>query len=327
MNSYEVVLRNKYFLRELVENIALEDSIDEIAYRAIIRLIATDELAKIGIGPGDAMRISGIPFGGNSMVYLLHPGVIWECNSTLENNVKDIDITVYDKTIYLQKSEDEYLFEAGMTATKIIQNLCDDWKIPIYSIPDTGVALAKEVFRAQSIYSMIKKVLNETAQKGGRLFKPRMTPYGFELYEIGSNNSAFALETVENIVQNRTLEGTITQVKVLGNADQDKRSPILAVVKGETDKYGTLQKVLQDEKITNTGQAQTEGNKLLSGVQEKFSVVGPDINTIRAGDKVILDDMELIAISVQHKLGNPGHMSLDLASYEYVRRKYYVGSV
>jgi hypothetical protein len=326
-NNYEVVLKNKYYLRELIESITLEDSIDEIAYRATVQLKVTDDLAAIGIAPGDAIRVSGIPYGGNSMVYLLHPGIVWECDSTLSSGTKHIEVTIYDRTIYLDKSEDEYLFASGTTASQRIKQYCNDWGIPISNIPDTGVQLAKAVYRSQSIYSMIQSDIKETAQKGGKLYKPRMTPNGFELYELGTNTNPYYFELVENIRQNRTLEGAITQVKVLGNAEEDQRSPVLAVVKGETDKYGTLQKVLQDEKITNASQANAAGQKLLTGMQEKFSVTGPDVNTIRAGDKVILNNMELIVVSVQHELGNPGHMNLDLASMDYVRRNYYAESV
>ena len=36
--SYEVVLDNKQYLRELVESISLKDSLEQIAYEATIQL-------------------------------------------------------------------------------------------------------------------------------------------------------------------------------------------------------------------------------------------------------------------------------------------------
>ena len=182
MNSYEVVLKNKYYLRELIESITLEDSIDEIAYRATVQLKVTDELAQVGIAPGDAIRVSGIPYGGSSMVYLLHPGVVWECDSKASSGTKHIEVTIYDKTIYLDKSEDEYLFASGTTVSQRIKQYCNDWGIPISNIPETGVQLSKAVYRAQSIYSMIQSDIKETAQKGGKLYKRSIL--AAELYEI-----------------------------------------------------------------------------------------------------------------------------------------------
>ncbi len=329
LNKYEVVLANKYFLRELLESVTLEESLDEISYRADIKMVVTLDFP--GIAPGQEMRVSGVPFGGTSMVYLLHPGVVWDIDSNTQG-VKHLTATVYDKTIYIAKSEDDYMFPEGQTASQRLSQYAGDWGIPLATIPDTGIQLAKtgSRYRGMTIYNMIMSDLKETVSKGGKMYRPRMTPGGLELFEIGSNQTVWVLEfdqNVEEINQRRTLEGAVTQVKVLGNASDDQRAPVLAIVKGETAKYGTLQKVLSDSKITNASQAKTAGEKLLSGVQETFNVTGIDINTIRAGDKIQLNGMDLIVTSVRHELGSPGHMYLQLASLDYVRRQYYAESV
>jgi hypothetical protein len=325
LSKYEVILANQYFLRELIESISLDESLSDIAYHAQVRMTVTEDLGKIGINNGQELRISGIPFGGKSMVYLLHPGVVWECVSTNPGQ-KHLDVDIYDKTIYLAKSEDEYLFAAGTTATERLAQYCKDWDIPVAGLADTGVTLAKGVYRAQSIWSMIQRDLKETAEKGGGLFRARMAPNGLELVELGKNATVWVLESenTNQVTQKRTLEGTVTQVKVLGNAGEDQRSPVLALEKKDTNKYGTLQKVLQDEKITDAGAASAAGQKLLCGVQETFNVESVDINTIRAGDKVMLNTLELLVISVNHQLGSPGKMSLELSWEDYVRRRYYL---
>ena len=327
LSKYEFVLANKYFLRELLESVTLEDSLDEISYRAAVKLAITPDFP--GIAPGQEARVSGIPFGGNSMVYLLHPGVVWDCDSVTRGQ-KHLTTIVYDKTIYIAKSEDEYLFPAGQTANQRLQQYASDWGIPLAQVPDTGVPLAKAVYRAQPIWSMIMADLRETVAKGGEMYRPRMTPDGLELFKIGSNKTIWVLEANQNaeeIQQRRTLEGTVTQVKVLGAAPEDQRSPVLITVTGETAKYGTLQKVLTDSKLTDAGAAKLAGENLLAGLQETVMVTGIDINTIRAGDKVNLGDWELLVTSVRHELGSPGHMTLELAEGDYIRRWYYGGPV
>lgn len=323
LQRYEVVLANKYFLRELVESITLEESLDEIAYRATVRLVVTPDFP--GIAPGKECRISGVPFGGSSMVYLLHPGVVWECESETRGQ-KHLTATIYDRTIYLAKSEDEYLFPAGLTASQRLKQYAADWGIPLGQVADTGVPLAKAVYRAQPLWSMIQADLKETVAKGGEMYRPRMTPDGLELVKLGSNETVWVLEleqNIEELTQRRTLEGAVTQVKVLGNAEEDQRSPVLAIVKGEAAKYGTLQRVISDEKIKNAAQAKTAGQKMLAGMQETFTVTGIDINTIRAGDKVQLNGMDLLVRSVRHELGSPGHMTLELAGEDVIRRGVY----
>lgn len=326
LNKYEVVLANQFFLRELVESVTLDESLSDIAFHGQARLVVTPDLQKIGILNGQEIRVSGIPFGGSGMVYLLNPGVVWECNSQNAGQ-KHIDVDIYDKTIYLAKSEDEYLFAAGTTATQRLLQYGKDWSIPMFNLADTSVPLAKAVYRAQPIWNMIQRDLQETAQKGGGLYRARMTPDGLELVELGRNTTVWVLEpdqNVEEVEQKRTLEGTVTQVKVLGSAGEEQRSPVLALEKGEIAAYGTLQKVLQDEKITTAAAAKEAANKKLCGVQETFDVSGIDINTIRAGDKVVYSGMELLAFSVKHQLGDPGKMNLELASEDYVRRWYYL---
>lgn len=329
LQKYEFVLANQYFLRELLESITLEDSLDEIAYRATVRLTVTPDLQQIGIAPGQEARVSGIPFGGSSMVYLLHPGVVWDCDS-ITRGQKHLMATVYDPTIYIAKSEEEYLFPAGQTATQRISQVSSEWGIPLGSLSDTGVILAKSPVANQknTIWGHFQNWLKETVAKGGDMYRPRMTPDGLKLFKLGSNETVWVLEAdqnLEEIGQRRTLEGAVTRVKIIGHAEEGERSPVLAVVDGETS-LGTLQKLHSDEKITDAGAAKTAGQELLAGIQETFNVYGIDINTIRAGDKVRLNSMDLIVVSVKHELGSPGHMSLELLSEFFVRRRYF-GSV
>ncbi|HBV95634.1 MAG: phage portal protein [Peptococcaceae bacterium BICA1-7] len=324
-NRYEVVLADKHYLRELVESITLEDSLDEIALRATIRLAATDDFQSIGISPGQEIRVSGIPFGGTGMVYLLHPGVVWDCSSSSRIQ-KHINVTIYDRTIFISRSEDEYLFPAGQTASQRLKKYAADWGIKLLSVPDTGVPLAKEVYRARSIYSMIQEDLRHTVSGGGDMYRPRMTPDGLELYKLGSNQEVWALETdqnVEEITQHRTLDGAVTRVKVLGNASGEGRSPVLAVETGETGKYGTLQRVLSDSSITDAGTARKKAREMLAGEDETVSITCLDINTVRAGDRLVLNGNEWLVTSVRHELGLPGRMFLELAPEEVVRRRYY----
>ncbi|WP_273485164.1 XkdQ/YqbQ family protein [Desulforamulus ruminis] len=325
LNFYEVVLANQHFLRELVESITLKESLDEMAYSAEIKMVVTADFP--GIQPGQEIRVSGVPFGGTSRVYLLQPGVVWEVESS-NSGVKHLSVTVYDRTIYLAKSYEDYLFPAGQTASQRLRQYAADWGITLANVPETAVPLAKtgSRYRNNTIYNMIMSDLKETVEKGGEMYRPRMTPNGLELFKLGGNQEVWVLEpeqNVKDVTQRRSIDKAVTQVKVLGNAPEDRRSPVLAIVKGETEKYGTLQKIITESTITNAGEAKGKGEKHLAGLEETFDVTGIDINTIRAGDKVQFSGMELLVTSVKHELGNPGQMSLQLASPQDVRRRYY----
>jgi len=319
--SYEVVLEGKHDISDYIEEISLEESLDEIAYRANIRLLVTTGLPSIY--PGQEIRISGTPIGGAVKEAILHPGVVWECQSDNSGN-KHLSITVYDRSIYLAKSEDEKLMPAGQTASQRLRTYAKEWNIPVGNVEETGKQLSRDIKRAQSIMSMILEDLKETVDKGGAMFRPRMTPAGLGLVRLGGNRTVWELEALEKVTQTRTLEGAVTQVKVLGAARDDNRlSPVLAVVKKDIEKYGTLQKIVEDSKVETPGQAKEVAKKMLLGTQETFSVTAPDINTIRAGDRVRLNRMDLMVTHVNHRLGTPGHMELELAAEDKVRRDYF----
>ncbi|MNJ35439.1 hypothetical protein D3C77_301760 [compost metagenome] len=372
--SYEVVYQDKHYLRELIESISLKDSLDQISYQASIRLKVTDDFPDLQ--PGQPIRVSGVPYGGKEMVYLLNPGVVWECDS-VNRDTKHMTVTVYDRTIYLAKSEDEYLLPAGQTASQRLRKYAADWGIKLSTVPDTKTTLKKAVYRSRPIYHMINADLQETAKAGGDMYIPRITPTGLELFRVGSNKDVWVLEGIEETNQLRTLEGTITKVKVIGTEDRktkaksasksgktptdipdgmtleeigrlyggkvDKKSKqqgkkakikadskvelpskILAIVTGETSKFGTLQRMVQDEDVKTAAAAKKLGESMLSGVQETFTVTCVDLNTIRAGDAVIYSNMRLIVTSVLHDLGDPGHMTLELTWPEIVRRRYFL---
>ena len=317
-----IILRNKYRIDILSEGIQLSEAIDGIAYTANIDLIETEELRKLGIAKGHSIEIYDIDFETikNRQVF---KGVIWEVNRSRKS--KKITIACKERTIYIEESEDEYIFPSGMTATQRIQKYCRDWGIPTSSLVNTKIKLAKAVYRSDSILGIMLKDLKETAQKGGNLYKLRMLDK-LNIFQVGSNKSVWRLETIaEEISDKSSLDGMVTQVKVLGKQEEDKKSPVIGVYKKDTAKYGTIQKLIQDEKIKNGAEAKKRANVLFNTGEETVRVSGVDINSIRAGDKVSVNGKILYVIDVTHNLGSNGKMDLSLSGLDYIRRKFYSG--
>ena len=325
--NYQVILGGKYDITEAIEagSMSLSDALDDIAMRFKVTVTVVSGLPNIKLPMSIVLK--GIPASGGSRVTLFD-GVVWDITDSYKGT-HYISITAYERTKYMAESEDEYLFNAGMTASSIIKRIASDWNIPLGSIADTKIKLAKQLFRGgKNLYSIIRDVLVETVDKGGNMYIPRMAGGKLELVPIGSNSAVWLLETIESAQRTITMDGMVTKVKVLGNSDSDnKRSPVLATVTGDTAKYGTIQKVHSDSQIKNASQAKTAGRKLLSGPIETFSYSGIDINTIRAGDKVRFDGRDLIVTSVEHALGEPGHMNMELAPLQVVKKKYYAKSI
>ncbi|MFV3014111.1 XkdQ [Clostridium botulinum] len=316
-----IILRNKYKIESLSEGIQLSEAIDGIAYTANINLVETEELKKLGIAKGHSIEIYDIDFETkkNKQVF---KGVIWDIDKSRKS--KRITMTCKERTIYIEESEDEYLFGEG-TATQRIIKYCRDWGIPTASLVNTKTKLVKAVYRSESILGMMLKDLKETAQKGGSLYKLRMLDK-LNIIQLGSNKTVWRLETVaEDINEKSSLEGMITQVKILGKQEENKKTPITGIYKKDTSKYGTIQKLVQDEKIKSGAEAKKRADALFNTGEETVRVSGIDINSIRAGDNVSLNGKILYVIDVTHNLGSAGRMDLTLSGLDYIRRKFYSG--
>lgn len=323
--SYKVILQDQYDLSSMVESINLRDSLEQISYQGTVNLVVTPDMPPIA--PGMAIRISGIPYGKKDYVHLLHPAVVWEVE-TSNYGVKRMTLTLYDRTVYLDKSEDEYLFPAKQTASQRFKKYAADWNLKIAVLPDTQKELGRSVYRTQSLYASMFADLRATAKAGGKLYHPRMNPSGFELYELGTNKDVYVLETVTDTTQSRTLEGAATKVKVLATtaseSGKEVPSKVLAIEEKDVEKYGQLQAIIQDDEVKSGAAAHQLAKSKLRGIQETISLNAPDNNTIRAGDAVILGQMKLFVISVSRELGNPGSMSLELGTYDDVKRRFYL---
>ncbi|MGN7411336.1 XkdQ/YqbQ family protein [Paenibacillus sp. SAF-068] len=326
--TYKVIVDDKYDITKLVETITLKDSLDQIAYQANIRLAVSASSGLPSISPGMAVRISGVPFGEKSMVHLLHPAVIWEVES-LNSGTKRLSLTVYDRMIYLEKSEDEFLLPKDQTATQRLKTYAKEWKIPYATLPDTKTKLGKAVYRSQTIFSMMFADLKETAKSGGEMYHPRMTPGGLQLFQVGSNAKVYELDRLIDLTQMRTLEGAVTKVKVMAASEsgsgKEVPSKVLAIEQNGVEELGTLQKLIEDDQVKSTTAAKKLAKSKLTGIQETFTISAPDVNTIRAGDAVLLKGLKLIVMSVSRDLSaGPGTMTLELGTAELVKRRVYL---
>lgn len=316
---YSVILRDNIKLDNLKMQITLSESIDSIAYTANIEIVVPQDLK---VSEGDPIEIIKNNDPGKGTVF---KGVIWNKVTDLKRN-KVGNLTCKERTIYIEKSEDEYLFKEGTTATQRAKQMCGDWGIPIGNFEDTGVPLAKAPPKIDTIYKMMLDDLKETAQKGGGLFKYRMQNK-LDLIKIGSNKVVHDVSNIlENINQTGTLEGAVTKVKVLGKKEDDTKSPVIGTYSKDTDKLGTLQRVIQDEKIQDAGTAKSKAESMFSKGEGSIRVSGIDIPEIRAGDKVKINGFYAYVTSVVHQLGEPGRMELVLESLDQIRGKYYANS-
>lgn len=320
----DLILKNKYKITLTAESVSLKDSIDAIAYTLSLNITKNDKLVEIGLSKGDSLELYDYGYLSSEKVRIF-TGIIWSTSTS--DKTRKIQITAKERTVYIEESEDEWLFYEGQTADERAKLLCDEWNIPIGAFASTSIGLAKNR-KKKSIYSMMLEDLKETSQKGGRLYKYRMGNV-LDLIEIGTNSQVYELDSIiDEPSRKSSLDGAVTQVKVLGkNENDDTKSPIIGVYKQNTENYGTIQKIVQDEKVNDYASGQNKANSIFSTGEDTWTFkCVQDIPDIRAGDKVKLSGNFYYVTEITHNLGDGGGtMSMNtMLKLDDIRGKFYV---
>ncbi|HBH1376018.1 TPA: XkdQ [Clostridioides difficile] len=316
----KIILNGKYDIANFNEGITLSEAIDGVAYKMDVSLIEPKQLKDINIKKGDKIVLIDIAYESKKEE-IIFDGVIWETRRSEKS--KKLTLSCRERTVYMEESEEQYSFKEN-TATQRIEYYCKQWNIPYYNLANTSVKLAKVIHKT-NILDMIKKDLKETASKGGDLFRVRMDNK-LKLFKLGTNANVYKLDSIlEDANFTSSFNDAVTSVKVLGKSkDENTKAPIIGTYKKDSDKYGTLQKIKQDEKIKNTKEAKKAAEAMFNSGEETISVdCVVDINRIRAGDKVSLKGKEYYVIDVTHTLDSTPKMKLNIGTLEYIRRKFY----
>ncbi|WP_315074522.1 XkdQ [uncultured Clostridium sp.] len=322
----ELYLKDNYKIELLAESVTAKESLDAIAYTLTVELAYTDELRALGIAKGDSIMLYDNAYSlyGYEMIF---NGVVWD----LEKDEKDkkVTITGRERTVHIEESEDEYLWSEGQTALDRMMIIANDWGIPVGYTDDPKIGLSKSK-RKESLYSMMKKDLKETAQKGGSLYRIRMDEK-LDFIELGTNVETYELSgIIDSLEYKESMDGIVTQVKVLGKNDKDdKLSPIIGTFSQDTETYGCIQKIIQDDDVKSYSDAENKSISMFNTGEDSISVnCVKDINYLRAGNQVSLYNNPYIITEMTHKFGNcntedPGSMNVILMTWEGVRKKYY----
>jgi len=317
----DIILKNKYKISLNTTGSTLKESIDSIAYTLELSLIKDKELVKIGLCKGDSIKLYDYTFETHKYIKMFD-GIVWDCDAS--DKERTISITAKERTVYMEESEDEYLFSGGRTATQRAKEICNDWGIPLGDFPDTGVGLAKDR-KKSTLYSIMREDLRETAQKGGYMYRYRMEEK-LNLVKIGNNSIVYKLDSIlEDSKRKQSLSGAVTQVKVQGkNENDDTKTPILGTFKGDAT-FGTFQKIAQDEKVTDYSSAKEKANTMFTTGDDTWTFTCvKDISDIRAGDKVQVGKRTFYVTNISHVLGSGASMSITaVEDIELIRSKYY----
>lgn len=202
-------------------------------------------------------------------------------------------VTAYDQLIYLMKSKDDRYYKAGTTAKAIIQDIAGAWGIPLGNVQGPDVALAKQVFRGETLADMVSSVLEQAKKLGAGKWIVRSKEGKIDIIRPGQNSPVYRFThdtNVGNIEDQQDIEELVTRVKIVGAEDSEGRAPVVAQLDGRTE-FGVLQEVVYQRQYDNLAAAKSAAQDILKerGMPRKRrKVQAPDLPFLRKGDKVYI---------------------------------------
>lgn len=241
-------------------------------------------------------------------------GWIWTKYYQSEIDEKAIQLKCYDNLIYLQESEDSLYFSKGKNTKSVMSTICNKWGIQMnYSY--STITHPKLVLRGPLTDIFMTDILDPVKQRTGTKYVITSQKDVMYVKPVGSNKNIYEIKKQNNAIGTRieqTMDGMITKVVILGNAEKNSdKLPVVATVKGDTSKYGTLQKLQDKDKDTSLASAKKEAQNTINehGKPTKiYQIKTTDIPWIQKGDKVHVSaggiDADLIAMSIERDISN-----------------------
>ena len=214
---------------------------------------------------------------------VLFSGTIFTRQKSTEGST--IDITCYDRGIYLKRNEAVYKF-SGMTPEAITRRICADFSIPIGKLASTGVKINRN-FVGVSLYRIIQTAYTMASNKTGKKYQIRFNGNELDIIEKGISKEATLITGGVNLISSSTtesIEDMINQVKIYNSKDkfvgyQDNSEAIRL--------YGLLQSILRQSENED---AVAEAKKMIAenGVSQKITIENlGDISNLTGGSVVV----------------------------------------
>jgi len=207
-----------------------------------------------------------------------------------KNSGSILRCTCYDGLYRLQKSQDSRYIPSGTGTRQAVQDALDDWEISRGEYLGPDEAHGKTVFNNRYLSDIILSLLDDAAKKGGERCIIREEQGKACIVPRGGNRTVYVFEpeNMQSCVRSVSTADLITRVKVVGQADDDGKHSVEAVLNGLSG-YGIRQRIYtrgSDESLKDAEQAAQEILDTEGKIKREMSVQAPDVPWIRKGDRI-----------------------------------------
>ena len=284
----------KYDVTGAVTDLVRQEPDGEIAQRATFNLANVEVNGQLLSEIFDVMNRVFI-YANDGTEDEVFRGFIWDFNDEQDKD-KNIPVVAYDNLIFFQESEDYHYFSAGYSTKSICATLCGNWGVKLkYNY--AYITHPKLPLRGNLADIFLTDLLEEVRKKTGYKSVMRSIKDVVHIDGVGSNTTVYKIlgGTDGNAVKtsaNKTMNGVVTKVVIIGKEDKNDRAQVEDVVSGNTSQYGTLQKVVSVSSGTTLAEVKEEAKETIkeNGKPKKtYDVTSVDIPWIRKGDRVYVN--------------------------------------
>lgn len=284
---------NQYNIKNFIQNVGWEENENEISVRS--SFTARNDRTSRGylsgiIKPGCLVGIFACD--GRSFDEEVARGYVETWNPVERNSGNDLKCTCYDELYRLQKSQDNRYYPSGTGTKAAIQGVFDDWGIPQGEYRGPDIAHGKMADKNKYLSDILLGLLDDAAKKGGEKCIMRAAKGYTSIVPLGGNETVYVFEpdNTESISMSVSTANLITRVKVVGQADDDGKRSVDAIVDGET-RFGVRQRIYTRGSDETVDAAKSAAQGILSGeggIEKKMTVQSPDVPVVRKGDLVYI---------------------------------------
>lgn len=312
---YIIINGTKYDLSPAVISIDISDQADQMAQSAII----TVTNVQIG-GEWLTNRLKSrcrvfIYANDGSKKAEVFRGLVWHRSYCSSLTDREMTLKCFDDLKYFLESEDADYFSAGKTTEDVLKTLCEKWGVEL-DYQYKSITHAKLALRGTLGDIVTADLLDQVKKQTGENYVLLQTEGEFQVRGIGKNSTIYKFLSGANVIDTNTdvtMSDMVTKVIIYGKTEgDDARAPIEAIVTGNTEEYGTMQKIITRDENTSLEDAKKVAQNLINSDGEptwEYSLKTTDIPWMRKGDKVYINagdiqDKYLIVDCIDRTISN-----------------------
>lgn len=240
-------------------------------------------------------------------------GFVWDFGYKSTLTSRTIVLKCYDNLIFMQESEESEFFSSGKSTKDVTSSICKKWGVSL-NYTYSSITHSKLALRGKLSDIITADILDLVKDRTGSKYVIISEKDVMQVKPVGQNTKIHKILAGQNAVITEavcTMDGMITQVKILGKEDKNDRRPVEATISGKTSEYGTLQKIINRNENTSLADTKKEGQSIVdkNGKPKwEYRLEAPDIPWIRKGDKVYVSAGSLlgyyIVIGIERNLSS-----------------------